>query len=977
MTEITQTTVGVNSVYIIDDVNNTLVVDATQARVGIGTTTPGYELSVAGTIHGTGLVQGVNLTIASGGGGVLTFQDGTTQATAGAPGTMSSWILSDGSATQTISDGNTVQVLGGTGLTSAVTATDTVTLNLDNTAVTPAAYGDATNVAQFTVDQQGRLTAAAAVAITYPAKAQFTLTADSGSNQTIADGNTMDIAGGTGLSSVVGATDTVTLNLDNTAVTAGSYTRASLTVDAQGRLTAASSGAAPDISGTIAAGQVAYGASADTIEGDNNLFWDTTNDRLGIGTATPASSLHIIGIDDDNPEVRVQRSVAASQFISIMNEDAAGGIIRSEASEGNKKPLYLDSVHDGGGSAAGSNLVSIRTGPASGPTPRMEITDNTNPGASTSDPQVIIQSGTYLLVDDQIRVGNFVSGPTPTDYSISVSKGSSTISGGLFSSSIGESAIGNTNAGWWLTANGMNTTSKYTPAIKFGSTDNALTTDNPKYLAGIVGRATETYSADTDGGMALDFLTFPNSSSATGGPTTRMTIDQDGQVGIGAGLTSPAAALHVRTQNDSSTFVALFESEDDGSSASPDIGLLRDSASPAASDDLGHFRFRGKHSGGSDLDYADMFAEIGSPTDGAEAGYLNLRVAHANNSGNITDFIRLRGDVTGAVVINDSGRADVDFRVETDTNTSALFIDASANTAEINVPLNLGSTLTHYNNAAPAAGQLLIGDATAGVWDAATLTAGSNVTITNADGAITIAASGGGGGGSPGGANNQVQYNNGGAFGADGNFIYDPTAPAVAVGFTPAGQTSGSLNTDALIATNTVDSGIITGSQKVGTPAFVQQGAAAPTYGLTLTDANMAWPGAPLGSSTTIMPVIDLSAGNYDFATLNGAGNCSQTHYLFIQVGQAPNAVLMPDPAAAGLPAGSRWTIHNLDNAGNSSLIEFGAQVVPPCPPLSQVFTNIEFNGIGSVTLFTDGVEWFVESDTCVQNRGAITINYL
>jgi hypothetical protein len=85
----------------------------------------------------------------------------------------------------------------------------------------------------------------------------------------------------------------------------------------------------------------------------------------------------------------------------------------------------------------------------------------------------------------------------------------------------------------------------------------------------------------------------------------------------------------------------------------------------------------------------------------------------------------------------------------------------------------------------------------------------------------------------------------------------------------------------------------------------------------------------------------------------------------------------MPDPAAAGLPAGSRWTIHNLDNAGNTSLIEFGAQVVPPCPPLSQVFTNIEFNGIGSVTLFTDGLEWFVESDTCVQNRGAITINYL
>ena len=44
----------------------------------------------------------------------------------------------------------------------------------------------------------------------------FTLTGDSGSNQTISDSNTMDIAGGTGIDTVVGATDTVTVSVDST-----------------------------------------------------------------------------------------------------------------------------------------------------------------------------------------------------------------------------------------------------------------------------------------------------------------------------------------------------------------------------------------------------------------------------------------------------------------------------------------------------------------------------------------------------------------------------------------------------------------------------------------------------------------------------------------------------------------------------------------------------------------------------------------
>ena len=125
---------------------------------------------------------------------------------------------------------------------------------------------------------------------------------------------------------------------------------------------------------------------------------------------------------------------------------------------------------------------------------------------------------------------------------------------------------------------------------------------------------------------------------------------------------------------------------------------------------------------------ADPVFEIG---DDASDDNLDRGIKFKYNSG---------GAKIGFFGMDDS---DAKFKFIADaTDSSSVFSGSLGNVAFGNVEgaaLSLSGSISSYAGAAPTDGQILIGDTSGGVFDAATLTAGEAMTITNGAGAITLA----------------------------------------------------------------------------------------------------------------------------------------------------------------------------------------------------------------------------------------------
>jgi|TARA_B100000073_G_scaffold137383_1_gene112769 hypothetical protein len=172
-------------------------------------------------------------------------------------------------------DSQSLTLTGLTGITTAA-SNQAITIDLDDTAVTPGSYGSATSIPTFTVDQQGRLTAAGTASVS----TTLDIAADSGTDNGVVLGtDTLTISGTSNEIETSVSGDTITIGLPDDVTIASQLVVGSASSTDTPTIKAISASTAANI---LLEGKDTSSASAPDLVLYRNAGTPVDNDTLGV-----------------------------------------------------------------------------------------------------------------------------------------------------------------------------------------------------------------------------------------------------------------------------------------------------------------------------------------------------------------------------------------------------------------------------------------------------------------------------------------------------------------------------------------------------------------------------------------------------------------------------------------------------------------------------------------------------------------------